>query len=231
MDAIEKLADATSTLKNSYISDWQDQGKKVVGYVCSYLPEEILAAADILPVRITGKGVSDTSQADSYLSRVNCSFARCCLELGLDGQYDFLDGAAWVNGCDHIRRCYDNWKAKNPRPFMYMLPVPHKIFPEGRQWYKEEVGMLKDAVEEHFHVEIIPERLSEEVSTYNQTRKLLRELYDLRTSAEPSVTGTEVLKILSAGAVIPRPEFNLLLGEVLKEAESRPESRMERRGC
>ncbi|MBW2622064.1 MAG: 2-hydroxyacyl-CoA dehydratase [Deltaproteobacteria bacterium] len=222
MDTIEKLADATSTLKNSYISDWQDQGKKVVGYVCSYLPEEVLAAADILPIRITGKGVSDTSRADSYLSRVNCSFVRCCLELGLDGQYDFLDGAAWVNGCDHIRRCYDNWKAKNPRPFMYILPVPHKIFPEGRQWYKEEVGMFKDAVEGHFHVEITPERFSEEVSTYNQTRKLLRELYDLQACAEPSVTGTEVLKILSAGSVMPRPEFNLALGEILKEAESRP---------
>ena len=33
---------------------WRDDGKKVLGYFCSYVPEEILYAARILPVRILG---------------------------------------------------------------------------------------------------------------------------------------------------------------------------------
>ncbi|MCP4755956.1 MAG: 2-hydroxyacyl-CoA dehydratase [Proteobacteria bacterium] len=222
MKALEELIEVTKTLENSYVGAWKDQGKKVVGYVCSYMPEEILYAADILPYRITGKGASDTSQADAYLTRVNCSFARCCLELGFRGEYDFLDGAVWVNGCDHIRRCYDNWKAKRSLPFMHMLPVPHKIFPEGRQWYKEEIASCKEAVEAYFGVSVTPEKLSEACAVYNETRRLLRKLYDLRAGDAPPYTGTEVNAILAAGTVIPRRDYNRLLEEVLKEAETRP---------
>ena len=52
MQAFEGLAEVSKTLQNNYVGDWKDQGKKVVGYVCTYMPEEILYAADILPFRI-----------------------------------------------------------------------------------------------------------------------------------------------------------------------------------
>lgn len=220
MKAFKELTEISANRQNSYVSAWKDQGKKVVGYVCSYMPEEILHAADILPYRITGKGVSDMSQADAYLSRVNCSFSRCCLELGFRGEYDFLDGAVWINGCDHIRRCYDNWKAKRPFPFMHMLPVPHKIFPEGRQWYKEEVISFKEAVEAYFGIKITDDKIAEACSVYNETRKLLRKLYDKRTEDEPGFTGPEINTILSASVSMPKPEFNHLLEQVLQETQT-----------
>jgi benzoyl-CoA reductase subunit C len=227
MQAFRELAEVSGTLENSYVDAWKRDGKKVMGFVCSYLPEEILSAVDILPFRITGKGVQDTSHADSHLTRVNCSFARSCLELGFTGAYDFLDGAVWINGCDHIRRCYDNWKAKIPRPFMYMLPVPHKISAQGRQWYKEEVVKFRQAVEEHFGVEVTSEKLAEAVSTYNETRRLLRELYDLRTGDPPRFTGAEMLTILSAGTSMPRQDYNRILRDILQEAQASSEREAE----
>ena len=220
MGALQELAEVSKSLRNSHVDAWKRDGKKVVGFVCSYMPEEVLHALDILPYRITGKGVEDTSHADSYLTRVNCSFARSCLELGFAGEYDFLDGAIWNNGCDHIRRCYDNWKAKIPLPFMYMLPVPHKITPHARSRYREEVLGFVEAVENHFGVKLDTKKLADAIATYNETRKLLRELYDLRTGDPPPFTGAEVLTILTAGTVIPRPEYNRLLRELLEEAKS-----------
>ncbi len=230
MGAFDELAKVSRTRENDYVREWKKQGKKVVGYVCTYLPEELLYAADILPYRITGKGVSDTSQADSYLTRVNCTFSRCCLELAIGGQYDFLDGAAFVNGCDHIRRAFDNWKAhKKARPFMHLLPVPHLISDDGRNWYKEEVLTLRKALENHFHVEITSEKLSDAIAVYNRTRSLLRQLYDLRTKDNPPVTGAEVMTILSAGAAMPKREFNKILENLVEEVrtrESTPDKRI-----
>jgi len=220
MKAFNELTEISTNRQNSHVRAWKDQGKKIVGYVCSYMPEEILYAADILPYRITGTGVSDMSQADAYLSRVNCSFSRCCLELGFRGEYDFLDGAVWVNGCDHIRRCYDNWKAKHPFPFMYMLPVPHKIFPDGRQWYKEEVVNFKEAVEAHFDVTITDDKIADACRVYNETRSLLKKLYDKRTEDAPGLTGSQMNTILSASVSMPKPEFNRLLEQVLEDAET-----------
>ena len=122
VNAIEELSKNCKPLENPYVTEWKAQGKKVMGYACTYLPEELLYAVDILPYRVTGRGITDSSKADSYLSRVNCSFARCCLEAALDSKFDFLDGAIFVNGCDHIRRCYENWEAHETAalPFMYI---------------------------------------------------------------------------------------------------------------
>jgi len=223
MGAYEELAEVTKTLENSFVKEWKSQGKKVIGYVCSYVPEEIFYAADILPYRITGRGVDDTSQADAHLTRVNCTFCRCLLELGLRGEYDFLEGAVFINGCDHIRRAYDNWEAhKKALPFMYMLPIPHRITPRGLNWYKEEVLSLKEAVENHFGVKITPERLLEANRTCNETRRLIKKLYDMRTDNEPPFTGAEVLTITSASTVMPKMECNKLLNNLLEDAEARP---------
>ena len=42
-------------LRHEYAKDWQRRtGGKVLGYMCTYAPEELLYAADILPVRILG---------------------------------------------------------------------------------------------------------------------------------------------------------------------------------
>jgi bzd-type benzoyl-CoA reductase N subunit len=225
MEAFETLVEAANTRPNRFVEAWKNQRGKVLGYVCSYMPEEILHAVDILPCRITGKGVRDTSQADSYLTRVNCTFSRCCLELALGDDYDFLDGAVFVNGCDHIRRTFDNWKAhRKALPFMYMLPVPHLINEEGKQWFKEEVVKFKEAVEGHFGVSVTSDRLREAVATCNETRELLRELYDLRTGDDPRFSGAEVLAILAASTAMPRVEFNRILRDLLQNTDAKPGS-------
>jgi bzd-type benzoyl-CoA reductase N subunit len=229
MGALEAFTEVSTSRLNRFIGDWKNQGKKVLGYVCSYVPEEIFYAADILPVRITGKGVDDTSLADSYLARVNCTFSRCCLEVGLTGGFDFLDGAVFLNGCDHIRRAFDNWAAhEKALPFMYMLPVPHVVDSDGLQWYKEEVTKLKEAAEGYFGVKVTPEKLAEATSTYNETRRLLRKLYDLRAGERPPVTGAEMLTILSAATAMPKAEFNTLLGGLLEEVETKGEDQGEK---
>ncbi len=222
MGALEELTGISSQLENRFVLEWKKQGKKVLGYVCSYLPEEILYAADILPFRITGRGCTDTSQADSYLTRVNCSFSRCCLELAFGGKYNFLDGAVFINGCDHIRRAFDNWQAHSSAlPFMYILPVPHVINAGGFAWYKEEVVKVKKVVEERFGVQISNDKLSEAIQIYNQSRRLLQKLYDLRAGDNPPVTGAETLAILAACAAMPKDEFNRLLSKALEEVATR----------
>ena len=224
MGAHEELTEVTGGLENQYVRDWKAGGGRVIGYACTYMPEELLLAADILPFRLTGRGVSDTARADSYLSRVNCSFTRCCLEAALEARYDFLDGVVFVNGCDHIRRCYENWAVHETaaRPFMYILPVPHRISEDGFEWFKEEVASFQDALEKRFQVKVTPERLSQAIAEVNESRRMLRELYDLRTSDEPPYTGAEMLSIVAAGGAMPRDQYNKLLKQVLDEASSRP---------
>jgi hypothetical protein len=43
MPILEQLKEATQ-LTNPWINSWKNEGKKVLGYFCSYIPEEIIYA-------------------------------------------------------------------------------------------------------------------------------------------------------------------------------------------
>ena len=71
----------SNSIMNSYVKEWQEKNKKVVGHYCTYIPEELLHAANLLPFRIRATGNKDTDLADIYMVRFTCSFVRATLDL------------------------------------------------------------------------------------------------------------------------------------------------------
>jgi benzoyl-CoA reductase subunit C len=213
----------SETLSNNFVEAWKERGRKIIGYTCTYVPEEIIYAADILPYRLRGTGCVGITIADAYLSRTcHCSFARSVLELAITGSYSFLDGVVYTNGCDHMRRAYDNWRAQDRiPPFMHILPVPHSITEHGLRWYKEELATFKKHLEQSFEVKVNDEDLQRAIKVYNETRRLLKQLYELRTENTPPISGAETLKLIIASVSMPRDKYNQMLKLALKEIEQR----------
>jgi benzoyl-CoA reductase/2-hydroxyglutaryl-CoA dehydratase subunit BcrC/BadD/HgdB len=201
---------------NSYIENWQEMGKKVIGYYCTYIPEELLYAADLLPFRIRATGNKDTDLGDIYMVRFTCSFVRATLDMALKGIYDFLDGYVVCNSCDHSRRMFElfdlkvfnrqNFKKKVER---FYLALPHIITNEGFDWYKKEIEEFKEELEVKFNTqEISIEKLNNSVKIHNENRNLLREIHKLRIQNNPKLTGTEALQINIANSSIPKEISN-----------------------
>ena len=88
--AIEDIMKSTETLNNKYIEEWKIQNRKVLGYYCTYIPEEIMYAGNFLGFRVRGTEASGTSKADTILSRFNCSLVRATLDLAMEGKFNFL---------------------------------------------------------------------------------------------------------------------------------------------
>ena len=84
----------TASPFNKTVAKWKDEEKKIIGWLCSYVPEEIIHAAGALPIRMMGRKEVVTGDSEAYLYSNTCSFVRNCLEMGLKGEYDFLDGKA-----------------------------------------------------------------------------------------------------------------------------------------
>jgi bcr-type benzoyl-CoA reductase subunit C len=221
--ALEVFAEAAASLVNPAIENWKAGGGKVVGYFCSYVPEEIMSAAGLLPVRIRATGSTGTDLADAYFRPTSCSFARHCFDTALRGGYDFVDGIVWVNTCDVVRRLYDNWKEEINTPFLQILSLPKKTGEKQVAWYREELGNLKEALEGHFGVEITDQRLWEAIRLQNETRGLQRKLYDLRKGDRPRITGAESLAVMIAGTSMPKESYNQALRELLDELGRCPE--------
>lgn len=217
MKPLQEFQEATQTLANPALQDWQRQGGKVIGCYCSYVPEEVITAAGFVPFRIRGTGSTSTELADACLSSINCSFSRHSLDMGLQGEYRFLDGVVWVNSCDHVRRIYDHWKRKIDTSYLRLLSLPKKTTDVQVEWYRDETAMFKESLEQHFDIQITEERLWEAIKLHNETRRLQRQLYELRKSESPPITGAETLAVMVAGSAMPRDRYNQLLRELLDE--------------
>jgi len=199
-----------------FIKEQEEQGKKVMGWVCTYVPEEMIYAAGMLPIRITG-WAGDTSVADGYLYSNVCSFARGCLEEGLKGNYDFLSGYVAVNSCDNLRRLFEVWSRYCKTPFTHIIKLPHKITEDSIAYFRDELFHLKERLEEFTGKEITDGSLQTAINLYNRTRQLLRRLYELRKANSPPISGAETLDVVLAGLVMPRELYNQRLEALLND--------------
>jgi len=220
MPILEQLKEATQ-LTNPWINSWKNEGKKVLGSFCSYIPVEIIYAADILPIRVRARTCTDTPMGDAYLSPTACSYTRCCLEQANRKEFGYLDGIVSCNCCDQIRRLYDNIRYKAPFPYHYIIGVPGYVSETTLDWFKHELSKFKVSIEKDFNTTITDEKLGDTIRLYNNSRKLLKDIYELRKQDSPPITGSDVLNIISAGISIPKNEFNALLTQQLEEIKNK----------
>ncbi|PKN23927.1 MAG: 2-hydroxyacyl-CoA dehydratase [Deltaproteobacteria bacterium HGW-Deltaproteobacteria-22] len=212
---IRQLAQSTA---NDYLTRARHRGHPTVGYFCSYVPEEMIHAAGAVPYRMRAVGSEGTSLGDTYFSSANCSFVRRVLDKGLRGDFDFLDGIVFMNGCDHNRRLFDNWSYAHPDTgFNYMLFVPHGRSEACLAQYGNELAKLGRFLEERFDTELTAEKLWNSVALYNRKRALLQEIADSRRAAVVPISGTEFLSLMLAVSVVPVEDAIALLEQVLAE--------------
>jgi bzd-type benzoyl-CoA reductase N subunit len=222
MSALEELIALSTNQVNPAVNEWKTKGKKRVGFICTQVPEEILYAADILPVRLRAPDCADTTSADVYMSHLNCTFIRSCLQYMFEGKFNFLDGFVFTNSCDHTRRLYDITREALDYPYVHLFSLPHKAGgTEVTLWHKGEVARFKESVEAAFGAKVTEAKLRQAIGVYNETRHLLRELYELRKSDSPPISGAETLSVILAGNSLPKDMYNQMLRKLLDELRQR----------
>jgi bcr-type benzoyl-CoA reductase subunit C len=221
LKTLERFRQASRTFpKTDQLLEHKKRGGKVFGWLCTYVPEEILHAAGILPVRITGTiQESDLDDANAYLYVNTCSFSRSCFQLGIRGEYDFLDGVVGGSTCDGARRLFDLWRNYIGTPFYHVLTVPRKYTGRAHELYYREVLQFKEHLEEELGIRIRDEALRESIGLFNRSRELLRKLYELRKLPRPPISGAETMDVLNASFRMPKELFNECLEELLAEVE------------
>jgi bzd-type benzoyl-CoA reductase N subunit len=219
---LEKFCEVNNTFpKTAQILEHKHQGKKVFGWLCTYVPEEIIHAAGALPIRITGYSKEmELEDGTAYLYINSCSFSRSCLQLGLKGEYDFLDGVAGGSTCDGARRLFDLWRNYIDTPFYHVLTVPRKYTQSAHALYHSQVLQFKVHLEEFMGIQITDESLYQSIGVYNESRALLKRLYELRKLENPPITGTETMEVLNACFRMPKELFNEWLSNLLDELEA-----------
>lgn len=197
------------------------KGKKVIGLLCSYVPVEVIYAAGMLPWRITGTWDADISQATVYHHMDSCRYCTHTLEALLRGDLDFLDGIVCSDWDDDRRRLFDMWCYVKKPALTVFYTNPKSRTEICERYFAKEIADMVSALEDLGGQKITQESLSQAIKTYNQTRRLVLQLYELRKRPLPPVTGAEVLGITTAGMVMDIEDFNTELQALLPYLERR----------
>jgi benzoyl-CoA reductase/2-hydroxyglutaryl-CoA dehydratase subunit BcrC/BadD/HgdB len=225
-EVFRKFSGIAGTINNSGIENWKKKGGRVIGYTCSFVPEELFIAAGLLPFRIRGTGSQSADLANDYFEAANiCSLVRHCFNHVLLGEYNFLDGAVIGGGCDAARHIVDNWQKSDAKtPFLHRLLFPHASGELMSEYFRNQLAELKAGLEKHFEVEITDEKLWNAIKLCNSARDLQKELYALRKAENPPVTGAETVAVIVAGNSMPKEEYIADLKILLDELRNTPKS-------
>jgi benzoyl-CoA reductase subunit C len=213
---------------------WKSEtGNKVFGYFTGVSPEEILFAADVLPIRITGTG-EPLEIADQHLAANSCPFARSALDAGLRGHYDYLDGVVVPNTCDVIFYMHDLWSELVPRPnkpsyimgedlnpYVFYINYPEKV--TGRavvKYYTEVLKIFKQKLERSLKREITDDDLRRAITAYGGHHEQMRRMYELRRQDPPALSGHDAWQIAFSSLFMPKDRHTELLTGYLDEIEA-----------
>ena len=208
--------------------EWKDAeaGRKVVGYMPVYVPCEIIHAAGMLPLGILGGGDQlEVIHGDAYFQSYICRIPRSTIELGIAGRLDFVDGMLFPSICDVIRNLSGMWQLMFPDTYTRYFDVPQNYEDDvGGEYYVQELRELKTGLESLGGREITDDQLRRSIAVYNDNRRLVRQVYEFRSTHPERAPTSEVYLLMRAGMVLPVEEHNQLLLDYLAAAqrEERP---------
>ncbi len=191
-------------------------GRPLMGYLCSYVPEEILWAAGFHPVRLFGRA-HRIELADQFLQPYACAHIRGLLDDFLSGRYPPLTGVVFAHTCDTMQSFFDVFRKHHPDLFVHNINFPAKVTGETALRYAiQEYRRFHDALEALTGTPVDRETFRHAIRVHNRTRSLLEALYTLHARVPDAIPSAILLKSVLAAMTADKEAFNTQLAAFLE---------------
>jgi len=226
-DALAECRELVDESDYEPVERWRDAGGKVLGHFQVYFPEEIAHAAGMLPVKIRGASV-EPARADARFGSYLCSILKTSLELQLSGRLE-LDLFVSHPICDAARNLAAIWGRSfdHPSQILYLPQNPNSA--HSALYLRGEYDRLRRTVESVAGRKIRDEDLENSIAVFNENRRLLRELYEIKRETPWLIAAEDAYSLVAVGGMVPREEHNELLTTLLpriREREAKPQDRI-----
>lgn len=214
-DKSEKTTTTNLSEFNEKIQKQQEKiisknGTKKVGYLCTYTPLEIMNAAGVSPVRLFKCGDPKTvASGEIHTQSVFCDFTKGILGAfrEKDPLYASLDRVYMFYTCDSMKKVGEAINEYYVPTNIYCLPrVRHDG--KSREFFQTELKNLKKDLEELSGKEVSQEGLKNQIKTYNNIRKQLTKISELRKRPNPPLTGGNFLDLARGYYYLPPDELS-----------------------
>lgn len=207
---------------------YKAQGKKAIGVMPYYAPEELVFAAGMVPMGMWGTNTKNIKEAKEYCASFYCSLAQLDLEMLLDGTLDDLDGVIMTTLCDTLRPMSQNIRVAmdklNKMPTIF-LAHPQNRRPEyGIQYTISQYRNVKEQLEEIAGTKITDDALMNAIKVYNQSRAERRRFVKLAGEHPETVSAVNRSAVLKASYFMLKDEYTEALKALNDELEALPKS-------
>ena len=209
--------------RHDYAKDWKQRtGGQVVATMCTYTAEELLIAADMLPVRVLGAH-EPQNVTEPHIFGMFCPFCRDSLAQGLLGRFDYCDGVTLTQSCIQYRQTFSSWRTNVPSvQWDYYVPMPNEVQSiHARKAHHAELQSFRIFLQALTGKELTDAKLKEALAVVDENRRLLRELFEYRKATNPQVSGVEAIYASLTAQFVDKREHTEELKRVLAKLPTR----------
>ena len=206
------------------LEEYKAQGKKVIGVLPYFAPDELVYAAGMVPMGIWGSNTKTISRAKEYCATFYCTIAQLALEMLLDGTMDQLDGIITPTICDTLRPMSQNYRVSmGDKMAVIFLAHPQNRFESfGLQFCADQYNHVKAELEKVAGHEITNDDIQNAIKVYNESRAARREFVKLASEHCDVITPTLRSAVLKAFWFMEKPVYTAKLTELNKELSALP---------
>jgi benzoyl-CoA reductase subunit C len=192
------------------------EGRRVIGCLDSYVPEEFIHAMGMVPVRLLGSAESITL-ADAHLPVFAGRLTRSIFDQALKGNLRHLAGIVLSNSSDAIRTLYDLWRRHIPGQWVTLVDVPAVLEGEtNRRVFKSAMLNFIEQLEKFGGHSLDPAALRHSIAVYNENRRLLKKAASLLGASPQQLSAETYFDAVLSGFTIPRERHNQLLQQLVE---------------
>ena len=220
----EKMTYFDSVIPNASaaIKSVREQGKKFVGFYCVFAPQELIVAADAVPVTLCATKEEPIADGEKYLPRNFCPLIKSSYGFAITEKCAFFNNSEFIIGettCDGKKKMFELMETFKPT---VVLEVPQSAKGETQKAYwRSEVARCKTEIEKRLGVTITDDKMKAAIKELNEQRALMRELAHLNTAVPAPLSGLDLLKVMWArNFTFDRAAFNQQLKDLIAELKT-----------
>lgn len=201
------------------------QGRKAVGVMPYFCPEELVYAAGMLPFGLWGTQLQ-ANEAKRYFPAFICSILQTTLELGIKGELDGLSAIMVPICCDSLKSMGTNWEyAVKNVPVINVAYAQNRKIAAGVEFTLSQFRKIRGQLEELCGNTISDEAVKNAVAVYNDNRSALRRFTGLCGEHPQLVGARDRNAVIKAGYFMDRAGHTSLvnsLNTLLEKAPAAP---------
>lgn len=208
------------------LAKFKAEGKKVVGVLPYYAPEELVYAAGMVPMGIWGSNDKEISRSKEYCATFYCTIAQLALEMLLDGTMDQLDALITPTICDTLRPMSQNFRVAvgSKIPCIFLAHPQNRFDDFGVEFCKDQYRSVLEKLAFLAGHDVTNKDILKAIKVYNASRAARREFVKLANEHCDVVNPIQRSAVLKASFFMLKDEYTEKLVALNEELKALPKA-------